>query len=80
MRLSVMVFNQYHKNLLVSQLEAALTAAKNMPVTISCHTCANYDISGAGPGRCRAADVLIPPEVVDVGCEAYILDWTIPPF
>ena len=75
-----MAFTQYNKNLLISQLEAALKAAREMPVSISCVTCANFDIAGMGVPRCRAAGIEIPPEVVAVGCETYLEDHTLPPF
>lgn len=74
-----MSFTQQNKNHLISQLEAALDAARTMLVSYSCHSCVNYDIAGVG-ARCRAASISIPPEVVAVGCEAYVEDHTIPPF
>lgn len=74
-----MGFNQREKNQLISQLQMALDAVKAMPVNRDCHTCANYDLSG-GPPRCRAAGIAVPPHIVEIGCEAYIFDHTLPPF
>lgn len=74
-----MVFSQFNKNHLLSQLKAALIAAEVMPVTKSCHDCANYDLRG-GPARCRVFDAAPPVEVVEIGCDSHIHDHTIPPF
>lgn len=74
-----MTFSIHEKNMLISQLEAALTAVKNMPCLSNCHTCANFDLRG-GPALCRAAGVEVPLEVQAVGCEAHIYDHTLPPF
>lgn len=74
-----MNFTQREKNQLINTLESALKAARDMPAGRDCHTCANCDRRG-GPARCRVADIEIPPEVIDVGCEAYIYDHTLPPF
>lgn len=73
-----MTMNQYKKNWLISQLEEAIKALKEMPVQNDCRSCANFDIGT--PNRCRAAGIAIPPEVIEVGCEAYIYDHTTPPF
>lgn len=72
-----MTFNQYNKNSLLSQLKAAVAAVEAMPVTRNCHECANFTYI---TGHCSAANLCVPPEVVKVGCEAYIYDHTTPPF
>lgn len=72
-----MVFNQYNKNHLIAQLEAALKAVKDMPVINSCHTCANFDEIGR---KCSAANAVVPAEIIEKGCESYNYDHTIPPW
>lgn len=76
-----MKFTQQNKNHLIAQMESALKSVREMPVSISCHSCVNYDLrSGVQLPVCRKAGVTPPPEVVEVGCESYLEDHTIPPF
>lgn len=74
-----MTFTQNEKNQLLSQLRETIKAVEAMPVQKNCHTCANYDLGGANP-ICRAAGITPPADVIEVGCDAYIYDHTLPPF
>ena len=75
MKSSNTTFTQHDKNHLLSTLKTAIQAAESMPVATPCATCVNYE------GKiCQLAHAAPPPEVLPVGCEAYVFDADSAPF
>lgn len=66
----------YSRMQLVALLKDAINIIEKMPIKKSCSTCQNYDCSGL----CKLVQKLIPAEIIEVGCEAYLFDMAAPPF
>lgn len=68
-----MIFTQHQKNALLKNLENAIAAVKDMPITQSCMDCQHSDKGGVKL-RCALWDAYPPEDVKKKGCESYVFN------